>query len=230
MPRKHSVKAGECLASIAERYGVLDWRQIYEAPGNEELRKKRPNPHVLRAGDVVTIPDPPGSDGLTVTLATGETKQVEIEREPVVLRLDVLDELGGPGAEARYELSIDGLDEPIRGEIPASGQVEAAVPALARTARLALISKASGEVYREYELAIGDLDPVTTPRGLRERLRRLGIDPGSDPQPGVTEDEGGPFSPALESALRAFQVQQGFEESGEATEETQDKLVELVGA
>jgi len=229
MAKKHKVKAGECLASIAERYGMLDWRTIYDAPENADFRERRPNPNVIRPGDVLTIPDAP-SQGFTVTLSPGETKQVEIAREPTLLRLDVLQFVQGPAIEASYQLDVDLVPEPFTGDVAPDGRVEVEIPPSAQRGRLTLRSRESGEVLAEVELAIGDLDPVTTPRGLRQRLRRLAIDPGPEPEAWEEEGEDDPPTPALEGALRAFQQQVGFEETGTATQETQDKLVELVGA
>jgi hypothetical protein len=53
----HVVAPGECLASIAEHYGFADPAVIYNHPENAALRRERPDPNVLLAGDVVAIPD-----------------------------------------------------------------------------------------------------------------------------------------------------------------------------
>ena len=53
----HTVKQGECLSSIAAKYGFGDWKALYDHPSNAALKKKRPNPHVLFPGDVVSIPE-----------------------------------------------------------------------------------------------------------------------------------------------------------------------------
>ena len=57
MSETHEVKAGESLATIAERYGFGDWRKIFDHPANEKLRSKRPDPTLLPPGDKVFIPD-----------------------------------------------------------------------------------------------------------------------------------------------------------------------------
>lgn len=230
MPKKHVVKQGECLSSIAHKYGFLSWRTIYEAPDNTELRKKRPNPNLIYPGDVLTIPDSPGSDGFTVKVSTGRTAQVVVDREPALLRLKLLDQAEGQGEVASYELEVEGLAEPKKGEIGQDGEVEVAVPAWAQKGRITLKSKSSGEVIRVFDLLIGHLDPVSTPSGLRERLRRLGFDPGPDPAPYEDEKEDDEIRPQVEYALRAFQSQYGLQETGMPSEETRNKLVELAGA
>lgn len=39
MPVVHRVQQGECLESIAHRYGLMDWRVIFDHPDNEGLRE-----------------------------------------------------------------------------------------------------------------------------------------------------------------------------------------------
>jgi len=230
MPRRHVVKQGECLSSIARKYGFLSWRTIYDAPDNSDFRKKRPNPNVIYPGDKLAIPDPPGGDGFVATLGTGQTQQAVVEREPTLLRLKVLDHLGGKGEAAAYELEVEGLPGLKEGDVGQSGEVEVAIPEFARKGRITLKSKSSGEVIKVFDLLIGDLDPVTTPSGLRERLRRLGYDPGPEPAPYQTEKEDDEIRPQVESALRAFQSHFGLQETGTPNEETRNKLVDLTGA
>ena len=57
MPRTHVVVEGENLSKIAAAEGFRDFRKLYDAPENEELRKKRPNPNFIKPGDEVVIPD-----------------------------------------------------------------------------------------------------------------------------------------------------------------------------
>ncbi|MGZ8375720.1 MAG: hypothetical protein ACXWZS_02550 [Gemmatirosa sp.] len=47
---------GESLATIATKYGVVNWQVIYGAPCNAELRKRRPNATLIQPGDRVLIP------------------------------------------------------------------------------------------------------------------------------------------------------------------------------
>ena len=55
MAQVHEVKQGECLSSIARRFGFRDWKKIYQHPMNADLRQKRPNPNVLHPGDRIFI-------------------------------------------------------------------------------------------------------------------------------------------------------------------------------
>jgi hypothetical protein len=57
MTIQHVVKRGETLSGIAELHGFRNWKTVYDAPENADLRAKRPNPHLILVGDVVVIPD-----------------------------------------------------------------------------------------------------------------------------------------------------------------------------
>lgn len=49
------VESGDNLSSIAKQLGTT-WRDLYEAPENEELRRKRPDPNKIKPRDVVALP------------------------------------------------------------------------------------------------------------------------------------------------------------------------------
>jgi N-acetylmuramoyl-L-alanine amidase len=56
MPKKHIVKQGECISSIADAHGFFP-DNIWNDAANTKLRGKRKDPNVLYSGDVVVIPD-----------------------------------------------------------------------------------------------------------------------------------------------------------------------------
>ena len=57
MSTTYKVKQGDTLLSIAADHGFRDWHRIWDDAGNASLREERPNPQVLYAGDVITIPE-----------------------------------------------------------------------------------------------------------------------------------------------------------------------------
>src|SRR4051812_11756011 len=75
MATQHTVKAGETLSSIAQQNGFRDWNTIYNAPENAAFRKKRPNPNLIVAGDVVTIPD---KKDKTVPISSGQPLKLKV--------------------------------------------------------------------------------------------------------------------------------------------------------
>jgi LysM repeat protein len=50
---------GDTLDSIARRYRFKSWKEIYTAPCNADLRRKRPKPDRIQPGDRVNIPPDP---------------------------------------------------------------------------------------------------------------------------------------------------------------------------
>jgi hypothetical protein len=53
----HVVKRGENLTAIARKYGIPDWRTIYNHPNNRAFRIRRPDPNLILPGDQLFIPD-----------------------------------------------------------------------------------------------------------------------------------------------------------------------------
>jgi hypothetical protein len=68
------ISQGECTFSIVDRYGHK-WETIWNAPENKELRRERPQPGVLLAGDRISIPD---LRPKTLALATGKRRKIPL--------------------------------------------------------------------------------------------------------------------------------------------------------
>ncbi len=56
MSTDHAVRQGECINSLAERYGFFP-DTLWDAAENKDLRELREDPNILQPGDVVHIPD-----------------------------------------------------------------------------------------------------------------------------------------------------------------------------
>ncbi len=56
MSTRHTVQAGETISQIAQRFGFQDWRFVWDALENGELRARRGEPRNIRPGDEVFIP------------------------------------------------------------------------------------------------------------------------------------------------------------------------------
>ena len=161
----HSVMPGECLESIAERYGFTDPRVIYDHPDNAALRRARPDPNVLLPGDEIVIPE---RQVKWFDAATEQRHRFVVRQRPVLLRMRMLDGAGNPrsGIPYRVEYQQTVLD----GVTSSDGVVEQRVPAYVPQALVTLVT----EPEETYRVALGYLDPVTHDDGLRQRLTALG--------------------------------------------------------
>ncbi len=50
------VRSGDTLSGIAARYDIADWRSIWDAPENAQLKNLRGSERSIRAGDLIVIP------------------------------------------------------------------------------------------------------------------------------------------------------------------------------
>lgn len=213
MPRTHQVKQGESLYKIAAAYQIADWKAIWNHAGNAGLRRKRKDPHILYPGDIVTLPDAQPSivaklDGrLELTLH-------RCGRQPIELHLLCID--FEPMADTEYTLSYGSVE--IRGKTDADGKLTAEIPLDVQQLELT-----AGDLH--WELRPGDLNPLedTSDEGLsgaQGRLKNLGLFDG---------EIDGRTSPALERALRRFQLQHDIPRSGVLDNETRNALIRRHG-
>jgi N-acetylmuramoyl-L-alanine amidase len=202
MATEHRVAPGECLSSIAYRYGFHP-DTIWDRPENAGIRAQRRSMFQLVPGeDVVFIPDLRVRDE---GAATGRVHRFRRRGVPEVLRIRLRDADGQPRAGIDYRLEIDGTVH--EGQTAADGLVEHFIPNDAGAGSLTLVG--TGEVYA---LALGHLWPVTEIRGVQQRLRNRGYyqDAPID----------GRLGDATRSALTAFQRARGLEPTGEPDEAT----------
>lgn len=162
------VRPGECIASIAKETGHL-WESIWNDPGNAQLRAIRQDPNVLLPGDRVCLPS---KGGKKESGATEMRHRFRRKGEPGFLRL-VVRELGEPRGNVAYTLKVDGRE--LSGFTDAEGRLEQPIPSDAKTATLILIE---GEDQDEFELNLGDLDPLDSVSGVQARLNNLGYAAG----------------------------------------------------
>jgi hypothetical protein len=104
MSQMHTVKRGETLSSIASKYGLSRWEEIYHHPANADFRQKRRNPNLLFPGDVVFVPDssPLSQVPTAETLTPGET----LQRARGTLELASRSLEGGRGEQAANILEV----------------------------------------------------------------------------------------------------------------------------
>lgn len=198
----HIVQQGECLSSLAARYGVGGWEELFEHPDNAELKKKRPNPNILAPGDEVVIPE---VQTKFVPAVTGRRHVFQVKLRKVKLRIAVVNRSGKPYPGKPFVVNVSARQ--IHGTTASNGMVEAEVPARESTARLRVWLRGVSEdglPTIDRDLAIGHIDPIDTNSGVQGRLSNLGyscpITNGTDTQ----VDE------RLLSAARSFRTYHGL--------------------
>lgn len=216
MAKRHVVKAGECLPAIAERYGFGDYRLVYDAPENAELRRQRPNPSLLHPGDVVTIPEPQRK---MASGPTGKQHSFVVHRPERVLRLVLKDHELKPLAGEPYELHFKSGPSIVGKSTDGAGKLEEPVPARAVEATLVCQG-------RWLTLRLGHLNPLRDVpdeaiSGVQGRLRNLGYYTG--PTTGTLDEY-------TQFAIELFQREFGLEETGKADAATLSKLEQEHGS
>lgn len=209
----HTVLPGECLVSIADRYGFCDPLVIYHRPENEALRRARPDPNVLLAGDEVYVPD---RELRSLTLAPERRHQLRVKTRPVFVRLRLLDAGQRPRANLPWTVEVQGAR--FSGHTDGNGVLEQRVPAGAVEA---VVTVGAGAGEQRYRVALGYMDPEDTPSGLAQRLENLGFLPA---------DETLPDDLRLRHAVMAFQSSAGLPATGEPDAATRTRLRERHGS
>ncbi|WP_437274390.1 peptidoglycan-binding protein [Sorangium sp. So ce375] len=203
---QHVVSQGECIFSIAARYGHR-WSDLWDHEANSSLRVTRKNPAVLLPGDLVTIPpaSPP-----SLSIQEGQTHRFKI-RAQTRLKLRFVHGAAVLSNKPVMVRTLNGRD--IETQTDKYGCIDVAIPLHARRVIVSLGER--GELGY-YVVGVGYLDPVATISGIQGRLRNLGLYFG--------EVDGEP-SPLLETSIRRFQQQQGLNATGEIDDPTRDSLV-----
>lgn len=210
VPTRHVVQPGECLLSLAARYGFADWQAIFDHPDNGELKSKRKTPSVLHPGDVVSIPE---QDGKSVDVPSGAVHRFKVKLPTALVRI-ALQVHGSYG----YELSVEG--QSWTGKTDGSAPIEHPIPSSAERGVLLLWPDKEGndevrEGLQRIPLLLGHLDPVEEISGIQGVLANLGHYYG--PLDGLE-------SGALKAAIAAFQARVGLGVTGEIDDALRDKL------
>lgn len=210
MSQQHTVRSGECLASIAYRYGFFP-ETIWDHPDNAELKQARAHHSVLCAGDVVTIPDKQISE---TRCALDQTHTFRRKSVPETLQLQLM--LGSePRADEPYSLEVDGELVEAEGITDAQGRVEHGISPAAKVAVVSLL-----DTNERYVFALGHVDPIDTVSGVKARLKSLGFWLGS------IDDQ---VDDAYVVAIATFQSTRELAATGEADDATRQALVDDYG-
>ncbi|GJQ30605.1 MAG: hypothetical protein HBSAPP03_24890 [Phycisphaerae bacterium] len=189
----YTVQLGDCLSLIGEQYGV-PWMKIWKHAENESLRAKRGNPNILHPGDKVFIPT------LEERKESCATEQKHSFRRPgkTTLRIAILGLDHAPMKGVKYRFILNREEQP-EAETDGDGIAQIDLPrGGSRSVRLRL-------PWGEFPVEVGELAPAHTVRGIQQRLRNLGIDPG--PIDGI-------WGPLTARGISEFQTVEGLDVTG----------------
>ena len=217
MSSTHIVVQGDTLYRIADKFGFLNWRSIYDHVSNAGLRTLRPNPHVLHPGDVVQIPDVPK----TITLEVPLDKRTSVVRVPIgqqLFRLLLVSDTRQPLGNLDYTLTFTGGAR--RGKTDAAGVLRDAIPVGVQDVKLV-----AGDLKQDLE--IGKLNPLGADTidggvsGCKGRLRNIGYFVAK-----IDSVRGADFA----ETLRRFQAEHGLTVNGTLDDATRARLQAVHGS
>jgi len=206
--KPYVIKQGDYLLKVAHLLG-FDADEVWNA--NAELKALRKDPSMLKAGDVLLVPDEPKPK----LRLNKEESNAFVARVPAVKVALHVSEEGEPLKNKKYV--IEGLGDESEQTTDGEGKIEVSAPVHVREVIVRFV-----ETGKRMKLAIGELDPPDTKSGARMRLTSLGFYgaklTGKDQYIATDED-------ALASAVRAFQASKDLEVTGELDAGTQEALV-----
>lgn len=238
MPIDYEIASGDCVDSVAFRYGFFP-DTLWDHASNAELKKLRKDPNVLYPGDKLFIPDLRIHE---VDKATEKRHRFQRKGVPAKLHLRFVkpkdpppagpEPAGGgaddasnyvepdlttapmemePIANAPFRLNIDG--QVSEGQSDGDGQVNVSIAPSASSAVITFHPGTPDE--RVIPLSLGEMDPIDTITGVRKRLNNLGYPCTCD---------GTELTPELKDVIARFQKDNGLEANGELSDATKDKL------
>lgn len=204
-PHYRQVGPSDSILSIAKSAGFF-WKTIWNHGNNSDLRSLRKEPEILQPGDWVYVPD---REPKKVSKPNEAKHKFKLKGEQAKFQIQ-LKELGEPRANEDYTLIIDGVIT--TGKTDGDGWVRSDIPNDATGGELILLG--GKEVI---PIRIGQLDPIDSPRGVRQRLTNLGY-----------EASGGDLDEMPKEALTLFQTKNQLTPAdGEYNGATKAKLLEL---
>jgi hypothetical protein len=213
----YQVQQGDCLCSIAEKWGFPNYEAIYLDSGNTAFREKRPNPNIIFPGDVLFIPDRKTKEFLR---PTDQQHRFVAKRAKVYLRLCLQDDLHQPHKNTKYQLRVGG--NYYRGSSDGDGIMEQRIPADASEGEITIFPMESDPSDAGYTFALnlGHLDPIDETSGIDARLVNLGFAPPHYDSHGLSDEE-------RVEVLKSFQERFGLDVTGEADQTTRQKLSQV---
>jgi hypothetical protein len=208
---EYQVNAGDCVKSIAHEYGRY-WETVWNDGKNADLKKRRKNPNILMAGDVLWIPPLREEEA---SCASGARHKFRFKGAPAKIEF-VIKKDNEPVKNMPYTAIIDGQSS--TGNTDGNGKVTLKIMPEACSGELRVGNPPKETVY---PVRLGALDPVEELSGVRHRLTNLGYFTG--------EDAEGEMGEGTVLALKRFQRDNGMAPTGKLDDATREKLKQIHG-
>jgi hypothetical protein len=204
------IRQGDHLTKVAARLG-FDADAVWHHSTNAELRKVRSDPHVLRSGDILYVPEtkPPQ----WISLQVGSVNRLVATVPKVKISLSLAQD---GAAIAGAQCIVHGLPPPNEFMTDGAGALAFDAPVDLEFVTLEIPSRSLVRRMR-----VGHLDPVSEASGVLQRLRNMG-----HVAPAATAAGG---DRTMEQAIKSFQSAQGLPVTGELDDETRKKLEDRHG-
>ena len=223
----YEVKQGEHVTRIAMNCGFSDWRPVWMAPENADLRAKRTSPDVLLPGDLLFVPDLQSKE---LAAATEKKHVYEVNVKPLRLRVRLLDrfDVGVTNTDCILRIGSDSLDVTTDGTASfdqllnmRQRKEEAGSVQFDET-----LDVNTRDLVRKVEIPfkLGYMDPVDQEAGQLKRLRNLAYYPLTDETPDTKPD-----AKLFQAAVEEFQCENNLTVDGICGPQTQAKLKEVYG-
>lgn len=191
-----TIKQGECFASLCKEQGFHDPAVLHQSPANANLKRTRPNPHILVAGDTVQIPD---KQQKTESLTLEQHKRFTVLGLVTEFSLILEDFEGQAFANKHYVLDVAGHKQ--QGQLDASGKLTEKIDASALHAELTVYLDDAQKNTLFWVLELGALPPLGMHAGVQARLNNLGY---------FCANETGNVEDTTKAAIRAFKAKNGL--------------------
>jgi N-acetylmuramoyl-L-alanine amidase len=215
----YTVKQGDHMSGIAQAFGFL-WQTIWNDPSNADLKRQRPNPHILFPGDQVFIPDKE-TEAFDRPTDNRHTFILKLPSLNLCIRLDRAYYKPIAGASCNLHVQLDSTDQ----QSDDSGSLERKILADEQQATLIVnetadVQGSERKIVTTIPVNIGYLDPIDTLPGQVKRLSNLGYyrGPLESPDPN-----------AFQSALEEFQCDNHLTVDGIFGPKTRSMLEQVHG-
>ncbi|MEO7329268.1 MAG: phage baseplate assembly protein V, partial [Minicystis sp.] len=206
------IRQGDHLARLAFIHG-FDLNKIWDDPKNAEIKAKRKKASILHPGDIVYF-GRAKREGLPLTKGCSNSYAATIPKK--ALQITFKEE-----RLLNAKFKIEGVGATLEGATDGQGNLRIQIPVYVRELKLVF-----PELFLEYELKVGDLDPIDETTGVRKRLDHLGYRKAPSGR-GESEPEA---KEADRAAIAEFQQDHDLEATGELDQSTRDAILKAHGS